>query len=416
MAESSFRRTLLFYYAHVITYDFIFGYAIFPAYFQLKGVAPEVIGALLAFWAGCIILFEIPAGLLGDMIDRRRLLVLSPLVKGACFVIWIFADGHVSLYFLGIAFWSLASAMRSGTKEALLYEHVAVHAREAKYTAILGKERAFQDGATLAGAALGGLIASQNLELAFWTSLAPLGICALAACFLTDMRVTPRQDTHVSLTRAPALLRSTWGEYFAKAEVRHVTLYVAICVTFLSTLEDFNQLFLLAIKMPVWSIGPTMAVMGLARLALGYHAGKFEQFAALNWLAPMICAGALLVSGFLAPVFALCALAIAYILVAPLMVLTISRFQKALNGASRATTTSVMSALIEGLSVVYNIAIALLFSHLTVLKTYQVAGAYLFLVAIWEMTRKRPAVPLVNVAQITKKLHRNDVERNNSVS
>ena len=177
----SFKRTLAFYYVHVFCYDFIFGYAIFPAYFQLQGSSPEIIGTLLAVWAACIIVFEIPCGLLADMLDRRLLLIASPIVKATCFLIWIFADGQVGLYFVGMAFWSLASALRSGTKEALLFEHVATNGQMPRYTAILGRERALQEAATLAGAASGGLIASQNLDLAFWASLAPLSVCAIAA-------------------------------------------------------------------------------------------------------------------------------------------------------------------------------------------------------------------------------------------
>ena len=93
-SDHSFRRVIRFYFANVFLYDFIFGYAIFPAYFQLQGVAPELIGTLLATWAAGIILFEIPAGLLSDLVDRRWLMMFAPLVKAGCFLVWIFADGR----------------------------------------------------------------------------------------------------------------------------------------------------------------------------------------------------------------------------------------------------------------------------------------------------------------------------------
>lgn len=385
----SYRKTLRFYYLYVFSYDFIFGYAIFPAFFQLQGSSPEMVGAILAFWAACIIVFEVPSGLLADILNRKVLLVAAPILKGACFLIWIFADGHPWMYFLGMAFWSLASALRSGTKEALLFEHVTANDKTHEYTALIGKERAFQEAATLLGAASGGLLAAQNLELAFWLSLAPLSICALSALPLTDLRRTRKITQRPSFSQAPRLIKTTWTEYVSKPEIGRITLYVALCVTFLSTLEDFNQLFLLAINMPVWSIGLSVALMGLARLLLAYHASWFERFPAFVWAAPLLCGAALFLSGFLSFAYALLAMASAYILTAPLTVLTMSRFQKALDGEGRATATSVLSVFMEALSLVFNIAIVILFSQLSVLKTYQVCGIYLAAFAIWEMTRRR---------------------------
>ena len=43
----------------------------------------------------------------------------------------------------------------------------------------------------------------------------------------------------------------------------------------------------------------------------------------------------------------------------------------------------------EFLSLVFNLTIALLFAHLDVVKTYQAAGAYLMLFALWELFRGR---------------------------
>ncbi|RYG32477.1 MAG: MFS transporter [Burkholderiales bacterium] len=384
-----FRRALRFFYIQAFSYDFIFGYAIFPAYFQLQGTSPEIIGAILAFWAAGIIVFEIPAGLLADLVDRRLLLILSPVAKATCFVIWIFADGDVLLYFVGMAFWSLASALRTGTKEALLFDLVHTYGQASRYTAIVGRERALQEAATLLGAALGGLVVAIDLKLAFWTSLIPLGVCMIAAGLVHDPRGRPEVSEHVPLKQVPHLLRSTWQEFVTVPEARHLTLYVALCVTFLTTIEDFNQLFMLAVGTPVWLIGLIVGAIGVARLTLAYHAHWFERFPAITWSAPLVSGLALIASGFLPPIFALLAMAGAFILVAPLLVLTTSRFQKALGGASRATTTSVMSAIIEGLSVVFNIAIAVLLSQLDVLQTYQAGGIYLVIFAAWEITQAR---------------------------
>lgn len=380
-----FRRPLRFYYIQTFCYDFIFGYAIFPAFFQLQGVSPEIIATILAFWAAGIIALEIPSGILADIMDRRILLVLSPICKATCFLIWIFSDGRLELYFAGMAFWSLASALRSGTKEALLFDHVSHHDQIPQYTAILSKERALQEFATPLGAIMGGLIAQLDLELVFWTSMVPLLICAIASAHVVVPHRARERALALVATRIPTLLHATWNEFMLRRQVRRVTLYVALCVTFLGTLEDFNQLFLLAINAPIWSLGLIVGGLGILRIAFAYQAHRLERVPAFTSVAPFCSGLALFVSGFLTPVWAAIAMAAAFILIAPLLVLTTSEFQKALDGVSRATTTSVMSAFVEIVSVAFNLLIAFLFSQLDVLKTYQLGGLYLVCLAIWEI-------------------------------
>lgn len=386
---SSFRNTLRSYYVHVFCYDFIFGYAIFPAYFQLQGASPGLIGLLLAFWAAGIILLEIPCGLLSDVADRRLLLAAAPAAKAICFATWAIAGTHVALYFAGMFFWSLASALRSGTKEALLFEHVRANRMGRRYVSILGWERAFQDGATMLGAAAGGFIAYRNLQLALWVSLVPLIVSAVAALAMSDVRDRTARPLRLPLSTAVSLLNETWREFRVKPDVRYITAYVALCITFLGTIEDFNQLYFLAIDLPVWSFGIIACVIGVSKMALATQAGSLARFPAFAWATPLVCGAGLWLSGMVAGMqfLGLAALVLAYVVASPLHVLAMSRFQVTLTGGGRATTTSIMSMVIETLSVAFNLAVAFVMDRYSVLTAYQACGLYLVLFALWEMNR-----------------------------
>lgn len=63
------RRTLRTYYTYVFLYDFIFGYAIYTAYFSLQGLSAAIIGVILAVWSVRGLIFEIPSGALSDSFD-----------------------------------------------------------------------------------------------------------------------------------------------------------------------------------------------------------------------------------------------------------------------------------------------------------------------------------------------------------
>ncbi len=387
VTSSPFRRTLRLYYVHTFSYDFIFGYAIFPAYFQLQGTSAGMIGVLLAFWAACIMLLEVPSGLLSDVADRRILLTVAPLLKAGCFATWAVAGGSVWLYLAGFFFWSAASTLRSGTKEALLYEHVQANRMQRRYAALIGWDRACHDGATMIGAVIGGFIAYHNLELSLWLSLIPLGVSSLAAFLLSDVRPAAGRVTARYFADAPALLKTTWNDFRAKPDIRYITAYIALGVTFLGTLEDFDQLFYLAINLPVWSFGLIAAVIGAARFVLSVRADRLPHLATLVWLLPLVCGAGFVLAGSGAPKVALAALVLAYIAAAPLHVVAMSRFQHGLSGHSRATTTSVMSICIESFAIVFNLAIAALMYRFSVLTAYVVCGLYLVGFAFWELSR-----------------------------
>ena len=50
------------------------------------------------------------------------MLVLAPVIKALCFLIWFFADGNFYLYALGFTLWSISESFISGTTQAFLYD------------------------------------------------------------------------------------------------------------------------------------------------------------------------------------------------------------------------------------------------------------------------------------------------------
>ena len=117
-------RLLRAYCAYAFLFDFMLCYAVYTALFELKGLSTTQIAALIAFWSATAVLLEVPSGALSDRFDRRWLLFAAPLAKLFTFVCWGIADGNFWLYGLGFLFWSIGSALYSGTGEALLYERL----------------------------------------------------------------------------------------------------------------------------------------------------------------------------------------------------------------------------------------------------------------------------------------------------
>jgi MFS family permease len=90
MQNFSFKSFLRNYYLTSFFYDFIFAYAIYNVLFNIHGLSVLQISLLLAWWALTATFLEIPTGVLADSRSRKKMLVIAPIVKALCFVIWAF--------------------------------------------------------------------------------------------------------------------------------------------------------------------------------------------------------------------------------------------------------------------------------------------------------------------------------------
>ena len=382
------RRFLCGYLAYVFLFDFMLAYAIYTALFQLRGVSLSEIGILLAFWSATAIVLEVPSGALSDHFDRRWLLVVAPLVKAMTFVCWALADGNFWLYGLGFLFWSIGQALFSGSKEALLYERLAADKQADQYDRMLGRDHAANQLGIGIGALLGGFVAYFSMEATLWLCLPPLAVGALVALTLRDPR---RADAASEDDTSPS-----FGSHFANALaefrnhpwIRFLTLYIAGGLIVLEILEEFDQLYYLAVGLPIWAFGIVdFLVLGIQALA-SVWAHRLRGRHALGWLLPAL-AGIMLVAAAQAPsVWLLIPLILAYIVIAPANVLSEAKFQEVMEGASRATTTSALVVAQNVAGIVLTLGFGYLAEFIGILPAYGWAGAYLLIVSVWALWRR----------------------------
>lgn len=384
------RRFLAAYFAYVFLFDFILAYAVYTALFQLKGLSVTEIGILLAFWSASAIVLELPSGALSDHLDRRVLLVIAPLAKSLTFVTWALAGGNFWLYGLGFLFWSCGQALFSGTKEALLYERLDAEGRAADYDRMLGRDFASGELGIGFGALAGGFVAYLNMDLTIWLSIPPLLLGALVALMLRDTRTAAeRKDENGNAPSYLSHFRNALGEFQRHPWIRFLTLYIAGGLIVLEILEEFDQLFYLAVGLPVWAFGILdFLVLGAHALA-SIWAHRLGGWRALGWVAPL-GAGLLLLLASQAPtLWSLAPLVLAYLLVAPAAVLAEAKYQQTMDGASRATTTSALVVAQNITGIVLTLGFGALADAIGILPGYGWAGLYLLGFALWSVWQSR---------------------------
>ncbi len=127
-----------------------------------------------------------PSGAWADVVDRRRLLVLSAVLLGAAFAVWTLAPGYAG-FAIGFALWGLSSAIESGTFESLLYDELARRGRTEHYARLDGWANAVSMTAVLVAVPAGGvLLRAGGFTLVGAVSVAVVAVHGLLARALPD--------------------------------------------------------------------------------------------------------------------------------------------------------------------------------------------------------------------------------------
>lgn len=395
-AQSSLRRYLGAAYAYAFLFDFILCYAIYTALFQLEGLNLVEIGTLIAFWSLAAVVLELPSGALSDYLDRRMLLALAPLFKALTFVCWALADGNFWLYALGFLFWSIGQALYSGTIEAALYERLDASGKSADYDKVFGRLSAAESLGIGAGLVLGGFVAAYDMVLSIWLSIPPLVLAALCAIALADTRRngTPAPEDEAE----PGYFenfRIAFAELRTLPDLRAVLLYISAGLILFEVLEEFDQLYYLAVNLPIWLFG----IAGAAGLALHALASLFAHRLArqhyLAWLMPLVGGGLLVVASFGDSPWFVIVLELAYIALVPVTILAHARFQHLMEGRSRATTTSALEMAQNVIGIAVTFGFGLVAEWVGILPAYGWAGLCMLPVALWVWRTQRRGVSLL---------------------
>src|SRR4051794_19086871 len=76
-------------YAYTFFDEFILLYPFYALLFVDTGLSTAEISSLLVIWSVTAIVTEVPSGVWADVVSRRRLLALAPLLAAAGFALWV---------------------------------------------------------------------------------------------------------------------------------------------------------------------------------------------------------------------------------------------------------------------------------------------------------------------------------------
>ncbi|MGH8826066.1 MAG: MFS transporter [Jiangellaceae bacterium] len=326
--------------------EFIPFYPVYALLFAETGLSTGQISTLFIIWSATHVLLEVPSGALADVVSRRALLIASAIVYGATFAVWAAFPSYPT-FALGFVLWGISGAIASGAYEAYVYDQLAAHDRLRSYPRIIARGRAGGFVLTLAATLLASvLIKLGGFDLIGAASVAVCAVLTLIAVSLPrDAQSAPAQPADPGELRGyGAMLRGGLAEVYRSRSVRWAVLLAALVPGFLA-FDEYFPLLAASLGTDIPLIPVLIAGVDAAQALGALAAERLHARSVVPWMvAGAVLLGAGAQSGHPGGFVAIAA---GYGLLQLAIVVVETRLQGVIEGAARATVTSVTALLSE---------------------------------------------------------------------
>lgn len=273
--------------------------------------------------------------------------MLAPLLAGIGFALWVALPSYAA-FAAGFVLWGAQGALQSGALEALVYEELEHESRAPEYATLMG--RATAAGTIAAAAAMG--LAAPVLGQAGFTAL---GVASALACVAAALVASGFPEHRTTAPRA-ATARPTFGATLREAAthlrrsppLRRLLLAAAAVTAIWGSLDEYLPLLAVEAGAALTEVALLGLLVYAAMSAGGLLAGRAERLSARGLGRALIAAAAALAAGALTrSVTGFLLIAVAFAGFQALTVAADARVQAAIDGAARATVTSVGSLMTE---------------------------------------------------------------------
>lgn len=254
-------------YAYRFFSSLVPAYVIERLYWEQRGMSIQEVIYAEIIYALTIVLLEVPSGVMADKWGRKRMLVLGAALGCAEFLLLIFANEF--WHFALVVFLAgISRSASSGAENALLYDSLQLEGKASLFEQRLGRLNACDFVSAMLAALCGSLLASRfELELNYWLSLGS----ALAAALVSLSLIEPGKvsgDNEAEEETIPFKQYVTMSLRFFRTNpgVRLVVMTAMITGAAISYIDEFWQIYVDRLGMPVAYFGVLSAAMMLLRL------------------------------------------------------------------------------------------------------------------------------------------------------
>ncbi|WP_405152190.1 MFS transporter [Sphaerisporangium sp. NBC_01403] len=256
-------------------------YPVYAVLFAGHGLSAAEISSLFVIWSVTSLALEVPSGLWADVFSRRRLLAIAPILAGCGYTLWTFFPSYTS-FALGFVLWGAATALRSGTLQALVYEELARAGASDSYARLTGRSEAVGTTAVMVASGLAAPVLAAGGYLA-------VGVASVAVTLLTAVAGWSFPESRTASERGESyakVLREGVREVRRAPPVRGALVLVLVLMG-AGSLDEYVPLLAESTGVEASAV-PLLVLLVTAGTALG---GWFAG-AGTRWAAPALAVAA----------------------------------------------------------------------------------------------------------------------------
>lgn len=204
-------------------------------------------------------LFEVPTGIISDMIGRKKTLVFG--ATAAVLSVFFYAiGGSFAILIIGAMFEGLSRSLYSGNNDALLYDTLSEVEKKDEYPKHYGKVTSMFQIALAVSGLLGSLLATWSFGFILWLSAVAQGVCVWIAFQVKEPYVQSKKSSNIYVHLKEAVLK-----FRSNKKLRLLTISGIIGYAFGEAMYQFQAVFY-ATLWPVWAVGvaKTLSNLGAA--------------------------------------------------------------------------------------------------------------------------------------------------------
>lgn len=250
-----------------IFFNLRFYYPVFALFYMDAGIDLETFGWLQGLWSLSIIIFEVPSGIIADLIGRRKTLRLGAFL--AIVEMVVFALARDPFWFAVNRILSgFNESLVSGADSALLYDSLKQRNREGQYKEVLGKAYFLSLLVGSVATISGSYLYTLNIRLPIWVTAGCMLVTFLASMLFYE---SFRPPTSVTFSAQWLMLRRSLADVLASGELIFLIVVAFVVDCSVRIVLVHNSLYYQSILIPVAWFG----VAGVGVRLLGSLTSKY---------------------------------------------------------------------------------------------------------------------------------------------
>jgi MFS family permease len=385
MSNKRFRYKLNVYlmYGYWFFHNLIFAYVIERLYWASRGMTNQQVVYTEIVYATVVIILEVPTGSLADRWSKKIMMLMSAILSLAEFAMLIYA--HNFWHFaLAVSFAGIGRALSSGTSNALIYESLKRTNQQDSFEKAIGRVNFFDYFAAMLAAVIGSYIAYNNGNLTtYYLSLISVGISVVLTLFILDPEASASDERNESYY---ACMKEAYTFLRSKVDIRFVLLFGIITAAVITYLDEFWQIYLNSIKIPVYLFGFVSVARSLASSIAGLYAYKIkERFSYNQVFAVLLCiiAAAITATSFINTYAGLIPLILAFLAYGFVEPLTMGYLHHRTESNIRATVESFQSLVLRGFTIIVGLVFGYYSTHFSIFIGFRVLGIMLIMYMVY---------------------------------